>query len=453
MIALNSDFSVGKVRRNIIAQSVPLMLAQLIQIMYNLIDRIYIGHLEGTGKLALTGIGLAFPVTTLIAAFTNLFGTGGTPLFSISRGAGKDKKAEKIMGQTAGMLLICSAVIFILCYCFRKPILYLFGAGDESYVFADRYLRIYLLGTVFLMFSTGMNGFINAQGYPGTGMLSIIIGAALNIALDPLFIYVLDMGVEGAAWATVISQAASALWVLHFFLSRKNRYRLRIKNMKPDFRFIRKITGLGMAGFIMQGTNCLVQVVCNMTLRTYGGDLYVGIMTVLNSVREILYLPANSVASGAQPVLGYNYGAGQYKRVKQGIWFAAVIGFVYTAAAWLFVLLSPHLLMSVFTDDAEMIRDGAAAMKLYFFGFFFMAFQFSGQSTFTALGCAKRAIFFSLLRKAIIVVPLTIILPKTGLGADGVFIAEPVSNALGGMASFITMWFTVYRKLPDKDAG
>lgn len=448
---MKSDFSQGKIWKNIMAQSLPLMVAQLVQLLYNVVDRIYIGHLPETGSIALTGIGLAFPLTTLIAAVTCLFSMGGAPLFSIARGAKEERKAENILGQVVTLLLVSAVFLFVLCYCFRKPILYLFGASDESYGYADDYLRIYLFGTLFSMFSTGMNGFINAQGYPRIGMGTIIIGAVLNLVLDPLLIFVLRMGVQGAAWATVISQLVSALWVMCFFLGKKTMYRIKKETMILRWELIRQIVGLGMAGFIMQATNCIVQVVCNKTLRIYGGDLYVGIMTVINSVREILSLPANSIANGAQPVLSYNYGAKKYSRVRQAIRFTAFIGICYMAVVWLWVVISPHFLISVFTADAKMISEGAGALRMYFFGFFFMAFQFAGQSSFTALGCARRAIFFSLLRKVIIVVPLTLLLPGMGFGVDGVFLAEPVSNAIGGIASFVTMLLTLYRKLPEQD--
>ena len=443
------DFSKGKVWSNIMAQAVPLILAQLVQLLYNVVDRIYIGHLPGADSLALTGIGLAFPLTTLVAAFTNLFGMGGAPLFSIERGAGNDERAEKILGNTFTMLFASSFVIFALCYIFRKPVLYLFGASDASYVYADEYLRIYLFGTTFTMLSTGLNGFINAQGFPRMGMMTTLIGAVLNLILDTLFIFGFNMGVSGAALATVISQAVSAVWVLHFLLSRKGKaaYHIRIGCMKPDWKLVGSITSLGMAGFIMQGTNCMVQVVCNATLKIFGGDLYVGIMTVINSVREIMSLPVSGLTSGSQPVLGYNYGAGKYDRVRSGIKFTAFIGIAYTALAWIIVLLIPGTLMGIFTDDAQTIAYGAEALKTYFFGFVFMSFMFTGQSTFTALGYSKHAIFFSLLRKAIIVVPLVLILPRVGFGVTGVFLSEPISNVIGGLASFITMYFTVYRKL------
>lgn len=446
------DFSKGKVWSNIMAQAVPLILAQLVQLLYNVVDRIYIGHLPGADSLALTGIGLVFPLTTLVAAFTNLFGMGGAPLFSIERGAGNDEKAEKILGNTFTMLFVSSFVIFALCYIFRKPVLYLFGASDASYVYADEYLRIYLFGTTFTMLSTGLNGFINAQGFPKTGMMTTLIGALLNLILDPLFIFVSDMGVAGAALATIISQAVSAVWVMHFLLSRKGKaaYHIKLSCMKPEWKLVGDITTLGMAGFIMQATNCMVQVVCNATLKVFGGDLYVGIMTVINSVREIMSLPVSGLTSGSQPVLGYNYGAGKYDRVKSGIRFTAAIGIAYTALAWIIVLIIPKQLMGIFTEDAQTIAYGAEALKTYFFGFVFMAFMFTGQSTFTALGYSKHAIFFSLLRKAIIVVPLVIILPRIGFGVMGVFLSEPISNVIGGLASFITMYVTVYRKLKSK---
>ena len=450
---MTNDFSRGKVWQNIICQALPLMLAQLVQLLYNVVDRVYIGHLSGSDTLALTGIGLVFPLTTLVAAFTNLFGTGGTPLFSIARGAEQKERAERILGNTFVLLLGTSLVMFLLCYVFRRPVLYLFGASDASYGYADDYLRIYLFGTSFSMLSTGLNGFINAQGFPRIGMLTTLIGAVLNLILDPVFIFGLHMGVGGAALATVLSQMVSCLWVLRFLTGKKAVLTLKRENMRVEWKLAREITSLGLSGFIMQGTNCLVQVVCNATLKIFGGDLYVGVMTVVNSVREILSLPVSGLTSGAQPVLGYNYGARQYDRVKQGIRFTAVIGILYTMLAWLAVLCLPHVLLSVFVDDAAMMEAGERALHLYFFGFFFMAFQFTGQSSFTALGYSKQAIFFSLFRKAVIVTPLTLLLPRLGLGVDGVFLAEPISNAIGGLACFVTMYFVLYRKLDKKCSG
>ena len=442
-----NDFSKGKVWKNIIYQAIPLMLAQLVQLLYNVVDRIYIGHLPGADSMALTGIGLAFPLTTLVAAFTCLFGTGGTPLFSIARGAGQEERAEKILGNTFSLLLGSSLVILVFCYLFRRPVLYLFGASDASYVYADDYLKIYLLGTSFTMLATGLNGFINAQGFPRMGMMTTMLGAALNLILDPLFIFCLHMGVGGAALATVLSQMVSCIWVLRFLTGGKTQLRIKRERLAVEGGLACEIISLGMAGFIMQATNCLVQIVCNATLKIYGGDLYVGIMTVINSVREILSLPVGGLASGSQPVLGYDYGAKRYGRVCQGIRFMAVIGILYTLLAWFAVIQCPRLLLSVFTEDPAMLDAGVGALRLYFFGFFFMAFQFAGQSAFTALGYSKQAIFFSLLRKAVIVAPLTVLLPKLGFGVDGVFLAEPISNAIGGLACFITMYLVLYRKL------
>ena len=435
---MQSDFSQGKVWKNVINQAIPLMVAQLIQILYNVVDRIYIGHLPVIGSNALTGIGLVFPITTLVAAFTNLFSTGGVPLFSMARGAKEEKKAELILGQVVSLLFVTSLALMALCYIFKRPVLFLFGASEETYVYADQYLKIYLLGTIFSVLSTGLNGFINAQGYPKKGMMTVMLGAIINLILDPVFIYGLHMGVYGAAIATVISQGVSFMWVLSFFMGKKTFYHIKEENLILKAGMVGKITSLGISGFVMQGTNCLVQV-----------DMYVGIMTVINSVREILSVPGSTLGSGAQPVLGYNYGAKQYERVRKAIRFTAAIGFLYMLIAWLSVIIFPKEILSVFTTDKAMIVLGEHALKLYFFGFFFMSFQFVGQSTFTALGCAKRAVFFSIFRKVIIVVPLTIILPMLGLGVEGVFIAEPVSNAIGGLASFTTMYFTLYKKLPE----
>ncbi len=441
------DFSVGSVKRQIIAQAAPLTVAQVVQLLYNVVDRIYIGHMKGTGDVALTGLGITFPVIVLIAAFTSLFGTGGTALFSIARGRRDEEEAEAILGNVFALLTASSAVLFCLCYLFRRPILYLFGASDVSVEYADQYLQIYLFGTAFSMLATGLNGYINAQGFPRVGMLTTILGAVVNIVLDPIFIFGLGLGVRGAALATVLSQGISAAWVLRFLTGKKAILRLRLRRVRVDLRRTRSIAALGLPGFVMQGTNSLVQIVCNVQLQAYGGDLYVGIMTVLNSVREILSLPVMGVTNGAQPVLGFNYGAKENSRVKEGIRFTAVLGIAYTVAAWVVVMLIPQQLMGIFSSDAAVIETGAHMLNLYFFGFFFMAFQFVGQTAFQSLGKAKQAVFFSLLRKAFIVVPLTLLLPMIGLGVQGVFLAEPISNAIGGLACFTTMWLTIYRKL------
>lgn len=445
---MQNDFSKGKVSKIILIQTIPLLFAQLIQLLYNVIDRIYIGHLPEIGSMALTGIGIVFPLTTLIGAFTQLYSSGATPLFSMARGEKNDEKANHILSQCTTLIVMTSILLMILCYIFKKPILYAFGASNESYYYANQYLNIYLLGTFFSMFSTGLNGMINAQGYPKIGMYTILIGALLNIILDPIFIFLLHMGIQGAAFATVVSQFISFLWVLRFFMDSNKTYRIQRRYLKPQWSYIKKILSLGLSGFIVMATNCSVQIICNQTLTLYGGDLYVGIMTIINSVREILSVPVQALGSGCQPVNGYNYGAKQYKRVKEGIRFNVKVGIIYTFIAWILVITFPKLLMSIFTTDETILSYGPRSLNIYFIGFCFMAFQFCGQSTFQALGCAKRAIFFSLLRKAIIVIPLTIYLP-TIMGIDGVFWAEPVSNLIGGLACFITMYFSLYKKLPE----
>lgn len=441
------DFSKGPVWKCIIAQAVPLTIAQLVQLLYNVVDRIYLGHMGDGSSIALTGVGLTFPIITLIMAFTALFGMGGVPLFSMARGGGDDETAEKILGNSFGLLVTSSIILMGFCYLFCKPILFLFGAGEASYVYAEEYLKIYLLGTVFSMLSTGLNGYINAQGFARMGMLTTILGAVANIILDPIFIFGLGMGVSGAALATVISQGISALWVVKFLTGKRALIRIRPNRIRLDKKITKDIAKLGTSNFIMQGTTCVVQVACNSTLQTYGGDIYVGIMTVLNSIREITSLPISGIIGGAQPVISFNYGARDNTRVKSAIRFNTLMGSAYTMAAWICVVLFPRFWFGIFSDDVQMMDMGMDALKIYFFGFVFMAFQFAGQSTFQALGDAKHAIFFSLLRKAIIVVPLTLLLPRLGLGVHGVFLAEPVSNVIGGLACYITMRLTVYRKL------
>ena len=441
------DFGNGKTLTNILATALPMFVAQALNLLYNIVDRIYIGHLEEVGDLALTGLGITFPVIVIIAAFTNLYGSGGATLFSLARGKGDIDEAEGLLGNVFTLLLGTSAVLFGLCYGFRKPILFLFGASEQSWYYADQYLRIYLLGTAFSMITTGMNGFINAQGFPRTGMLTTVIGAVINAVLDPIFIFGLDMGVRGAAVATVISQSISAVWVLRFLTGKQAVIPLRRRSLAVKLPRLKRIVTLGFPGFVMQGTNSLVQIICNNQLQTYGGDLYVGIMTVLSSVREMVSLPISGLTHGSQPILGFNYGAKRNDRVKEAIRFTALLGIGYMMAAWIAVLLLPRTLMGIFTEDAETVAQGARMLGIYFFGFVFMAFQFSGQTTFQALGKAKHAIFFSLLRKVVIVVPLTLLLPSLGFGVEGVFLAEPISNLLGGLAAFVTMWITVYRKL------
>lgn len=442
-----NDFSKGPVWKCIVRQGVPLTIAQLVHLLYNVVDRIFIGHMDGGSSLALTGVGLTFPIVTLIMAVAALFGMGGVPLFSMERGAGNPEKAGKILGNSFVLLLISGLGLTAVGYLFCRPILFLFGASEASYVYAGAYLQIYLAGTVFSMIATGMNGYINAQGFPGIGMLSVVIGAGINIALDPLFIFQLGMGVSGAALATIISQMISAAWVMRFLLRARAEIPLVRRNLRLEKEITAGIVKLGISSFMMNGTTCLVQIVCNVMLQQCGGDLYVGIMTVLNSIRDTSSLPISGIVGGSQPVVSFNYGARDYKRVKAGIDFNILIASAYTLFIWLMFLLFPGFWFGIFTDDPLLTAQGLEMLRIYFFGFVFMALQIAGQSTFQSLGDARHSILFSLFRKVIIVVPLTVILPMAGFGVRGVFLAEPISNVVGGSVCFLTMRLTVYRKI------
>ena len=444
----NIDFGNGKIWKIIIAQAIPLTLAQLVQLAYNLVDRIYIGHIGDGSGIEFTGVGVTFPILTLIMAFTSFFGMGGLPLFSMARGEGRDSHAEKILGNSFTLLAIASVILMAAGLIFCKPLLYLFGASAETCPYAEQYLKIYLLGTPFSMLSTGLNCYINAQGFPKKGMCTVLLGAIINIILDPIFIFKLELGVSGAAIATVISQIISAIWVLSFLTGENAILKIKKENLRLDISIIKNILKLGVVNFVMQGSTCLVQAVSNSTLQSFGGDIYVGLMTIINSVREILMLPVSGIFSGSQPVLSFNYGAKKYKRVIEGIRFNTVLSGGYLLIMWGLVFAFPAFWIQIFGGNEKRIALGTSVMRSYFFGFVFMAFQFVGQSTFQAVGDAKHAIIFSLLRKVIIVLPLTLILPHCfNLGVNGVFFAEPVSNVVGGLASYITMRLTIYRKL------
>lgn len=431
--------------RNILQMALPMTVAQLINILYNVVDRMYLGKLPG--HLSLTGLGLCLPIISILMGFANLCGMGGAPLCSIHRGKGEDGEAERILGNSFALLLLFGAGLTALGLAFRRPILYLFGASDLTFPYANDYLTIYLLGTLFVMIGLGMNPFINAQGFSRMGMMTVALGAVVNIVLDPIFIFVLDMGVRGAALATVLAQGCPALWVLKFLTGRRALLRLRWNTLRLQAARVRRILALGTSGFVMSMTNSLVQVLCNASLQHYGGDLYVGVMTVINSIREVVSMPVQGITNGCQPVLGYNYGAGEYERVRRGIRFTTVLTVGYSVAAWALVMAVPELLIRIFNDEPELIAAGIPAFRLYFAAFFCMSFQFIGQSVFVGLGRSRSAVFFSLLRKAFIVAPLTLLLPGLGMGVDGVFAAEPVSNVLGGLACLLTMYVMVYRRL------
>lgn len=448
-----NDFSRGTMSRNILTMALPMTAAQLINILYNIVDRVYLGHLEGVGRLSITGLGLCLPVISILIGFANLCGMGGAPLCSICRGKGENEEAESVMGNSFTLLILFGVGLTAICLLLKRPILYLFGASDATFPCADDYLTIYLCGTLFVMIGLGMNPFVNAQGFGRTGMITVALGAAVNLVLDPIFIFGFGMGVRGAALATVISQACSAVWVLGFLTGPKAILRLRRTALKLRWERVRRILGLGSSGFVMALTNSLVQILCNATLQRVGGDLYVGVMTVVNSVREVATMPAAGITNGCQPVLGYNYGAGQYRRVREGIRFTTAATMGYTAAIWVVIMAFPAMFIHIFNSEAELLSAGVPAFRIYFAAFFCMAFQFIGQSVSVALNRSKSAVFFSLFRKAFIVAPLTLLLPALGWGVDGVFWAEPISNVVGGLACFITMWLTVYLPLGHKPDG
>ncbi len=447
-----NDFSKGSVIKNILNLALPMTLAQLINVLYNIVDRIYIGRIPENATMALTGLGLCLPIISMIIAFANLFGMGGAPLCSIERGRGNDGEAEAIMGNSFVMMVFSGLVLTVLGLLLKRPMLFLFGASHETMPYADSYITIYLLGSIFVMTGLGMNSFINSQGFGKIGMLTVLLGAAANIVLDPLFIFAFRLGVRGAAWATIISQGLSAAWILWFLTSDKAILKLRKTAFRLKTRRVMAIVGLGLSGFTMAITNSLVQIMYNANLALLGGDLYVGIMTVINSVREVVSLPISGLTNSAQPVMGYNYGAGQYKRVKTAIVFMSVVSVAYTTLMWSLVHGFPGFFIRIFNHEGELVEAGIPAMQIYYFGFFMMSLQFAGQSVFVALGKSKKAVFFSIFRKVIIVIPMILILPKLfGLGGNGIFMAEPVSNFIGGLACFGTMFMTVWPELGKED--
>ena len=444
------NFETGTVTGNILNAALPMLVAQLLSLLYNIVDRIYIGRIPEIGTAALGAVGLCFPLIMIITACSNLFGSGGSPIFSINRGMGDDNKANTILNTSFTMVCASAIFLMIIGIVFSKPLLVLFGASPNALTYARPYIVIYLLGPLPAMVSTGMNPFINAQGYSTTGMFSVTIGAVANIILDPLFIFVFGLGVNGAAIATVISQILSAVFVF-YFLRKKAEIKVRLLH-KNEFSsclsIAKNIITLGTAGFIMQLTNSLVSICCNNVLYVTGGDVYISVMTIVSSVRQMVETPIYAIIEGSSPIISYNYGARRPERVKKAGIVMAVIALIYTGIMWGIIILAPKYLIMIFSSDATLIKDIVPALKLYFAAFIFMDLQYIGQTVFKSLNKRKQAIFFSLLRKVFIVVPLTYILPYAlHMGTDGVFMAEPVSNVIGGSMCFITMLFTVLPEL------
>lgn len=450
------DFEHGTVVGNILGAALPMLVAQLLNLLYNIVDRIYIARIPDVGTAALGAVGLCFPLIVIISAFANLFGSGGAPLFSIYRGGKKEKQAVHVMNTSFTMVCVSAILLMLVELIFARPLLVLFGASETALQYAYPYMMIYMLGTLPSMLAIGMNPFINAQGYSVIGMFSVAIGAMANLILDPLFIFVFRFGVRGAAIATVLSQCLSALFVL-FFLTRKAEFKVRFlkkDEIRESIGYAKNIVSLGTAGFIMQVTNSLVSICCNNVLSVTGGDIYISVMTIVSSVRQLVETPIYAINEGTSPVLSYNYGARRPWRVRRSMLVMGIMIFAYTAVMWSIIIMIPEVLISVFSSDTALIGDAVPALKQYFAAFIFMDFQYIGQTIFKSLNKRKQAIFFSLLRKVFIVVPLTYIMPYAlHMGTDGVFLAEPVSNIIGGSLCFITMLCTILPELKRMDAN
>ena len=360
-----NNFARGSIPRHIINLAGPMIVAQLINVLYNVIDRIYIGRIPDVATLAMGGLGLCLPLISIIIAFANLFGMGGAPLCSIARGRGDIEEAEEIMGNSFMLLIIFGIVLTVIGLIFKEDLLWLFGASEHTIGYANDYMTIYLLGTVFVLIGLGMNSFINSQGFAKIGMMTVLLGAIVNIILDPIFIFGLDLGVKGAAFATVISQFISALWTLRFLTGKKTILKIKKQYLSLKVKYVTKIISLGMAGFMMAITNSIVTIVCNATLQQYGGDLYIAIMTIINSIREVASLPGQGMANACQPVLGFNYGAKEYARVLQGIKFVTLTALSMMLIVWLAITVFPELFIKIFSHNQEIITHGVSALRLY----------------------------------------------------------------------------------------
>ena len=444
------DFENGTVTGNILEAALPMLVAQILNLLYNIVDRIYIARIAEVGPAALGAVGLCFPLIVIITAFANLFGNGGAPLFAIQRGQKDERKAVAIMNTSFTMVCASAIVLMVVGFLFARPILILFGASDNSLVYALPYMMIYLLGTLPSMVAVGMNPFINAQGYSLIGMYSVAVGAGANLLLDPLFIFGLGFGVRGAAIATVLSQCLSAIFVF-YFLTKKSELKVRLlkKNeIAACMGYAKNIISLGMAGFIMQLTNSLVTICCNNVLSVTGGDIYISVMTIVSSVRQLVETPIHAMSEGSSPILSYNYGARRPARVRKAGMVMGALILAYSAVIWSIIILEPRPLIRIFSSDAQLTKDAVPALNQYFAAFIFMDLQYMGQTVFKSLNKKKQAIFFSMLRKVFIVVPLTYLMPYAlHMGTDGVFLAEPVSNVIGGTLCFATMLITVLPEL------
>ena len=436
--------------RLMLSLALPTVLAQLINVLYNVVDRIYIGHMQGDGNLALTGVGVTLPIITLIAAFSAFAGAGGAPLAAIELGKKDERKASLIMGNSAWLLVFFSIVLTIGFLIFKIPILHAFGASSKTITYANDYITIYLLGTIFVQLALGLNAFISGQGAAKAAMLSVLIGAVINIVLDPIFIFALHLGVRGAALATVISQFVSAVWVVSFLKSKSSV--LYLKLVRPDKSLILKIAALGIAPFVMQSTESLVTITFNTGLQRYGGDLYVGSMSILMSIMQLIVIPVNGITQGVQPIVSYNYGAGNRLRVKETVIRLVSVCLLGTLILAGVAIFCPGIYASMFTNDAELVALTCRIMPIFFLGIAIFGIQAACQSTFLALGQAKVSLFIAMLRKIILLIPLALILPKF-LGVKGIYIAEPVSDVISVIVTSVLCVITlkrIFSEMEDK---
>lgn len=430
--------------------AVPTVIAQIINMLYNIVDRIYIGHMPGNGSLALTGVGVCMPIILIVSAFAALVSSGGAPRASISMGQGKYDKAESILGECFFLQVIISVILTIVLLVFGRSFLLAFGASENTIEYATSYMRIYALGTIFVQLTLGMNAFITAQGFAKTGMLTVLIGAVCNIVLDPIMIFVLNLGVSGAALATIISQGISTIWVLSFLKSNKSNIRLKKEYMTLEKDVIVPCVTLGLATFIMQASESIISVCFNSSLQRYGGDIAVGAMTILSSVMQLAMLPMQGIGQGAQPIASYNFGAKNKTRVKETFKWLLVSSLVYSTLLWLFIMTCPKLFASIFSPDAVLIDYTANALRIYCAALFLFGIQIACQMIFVSIGNAVDSIIVAVLRKFVLLIPLIYIVPHFVSDATtGVFLAEPIADALA-VAFTATLFFFEFRKALKK---
>ena len=428
--------------------AVPAITAQLVNMLYNIVDRIYIGHIPEIGSAALTGVGICFPIIMLIMAFSSLVAMGGAPQAAIAMGQQNNEKAERILGNCFTSLLIVAAALTAGFLIFGEPILRAFGASDNTIGYANDYLQIYVIGTVFVQIALGMNMFITTQGFAKISMLTVVIGAALNIALDPMFIFVFNMGVRGAALATIISQGVSAAWVLKFLTGRKTTLRIRKRGMRIRPKILLPVLALGVSPFIMQSTESLLSVVLNTSLLKYGGDIAVGAYTVIGSVMQIVNLPMQGLFQGAQPITSFNYGAQNFDRVKKSVRLLTTTAVIYGTLFWLALMLVPQVFVGMFTGDAELTEMTVWAMRIFLAGVFAFGFQGAFQNSFLALGQAKVSLLLALLRKIVLLIPLIFVMPLFFENKlFGVFIAEPIADITAALVTTISFLTWARRNL------